>query len=134
MDGYLNDSGHPIFKFSVYGYSKKRSVPLEAMLDTGFTGFLDLPLVYCLKAGLILVSTADYVLADNSVSSTLLCAGTIALEDGTAVVGTISINFKSNRALLGMEFLRKTKSKLEIDTRKGTVNITGLKTPLPKRR
>lgn len=133
MNGYFSNNGHPMFKISVYGYSRKVSIPVEAMLDTGFTGFLSLPLAYCLQAGLILVSTADYVLADDSISSTLLCLGTIVLNDNKDVKGAISISFKSKSALLGMEFLSKLKAKLELDTEKQTVKIIGIKiTPSPR--
>lgn len=127
MNGYFNENGHPVFEFKVYGHGKDWLVPIKAMFDTGFTGFLDLPLIYCLKAGLVLSSTANYVLADNSKKTTLLCLGTIVLGTGREITGTISINFSSDQALLGMDFLHKTKSKLEIDTDRKTVKIVGIK-------
>lgn len=123
-----------MFKISVYGHSPQWSVPVEAMLDTGFTGFLSLPLTSCLRAGLILISTADYTLADGSTSSTLLCLGTITLEDGRKVTGAISVSFKSRDALLGMEFLNKLGEKLELDSALKTVRIVSIKpTPQPKK-
>ncbi len=131
MDGYFSLNGHPMFKISVFGHSDQWTVPVEAMLDTGFTGFLSLPLASCLRAGLILTSTADYTLADGSVNSTLLCLGTIVLEDGKRVTGAISVSFKSRDALLGMEFLNKLGGKLELDSTSKIVRIVDIK-PTPK--
>lgn len=123
MNGFFNSLGHPMFKIKVYGFHQKASVQVDAMFDTGFTGFLSLPLKYCLQSGLILLSTAEYTLADNSKSSTLLCLGTVVLDDRTKVVGAISISFKSVDTLLGMDFLRKLNGKFEVDTANKSVKI-----------
>lgn len=133
MDGYFSSNGHPMFKISVYGHSPEWTVPVDAMLDTGFTGFLSLPLVYCLRAGLILASTADYTLADGSTNSTLLCLGTIVLEGTKKVTGAISVSFKSRDALLGMEFLNKLGSKLELNVVTRSVRIVSNKPALPNK-
>lgn len=124
MNGYFNSLGHPMFKIKVHGYHPNASVQVDAMFDTGFTGFLNLPLKYCLQSGLILLSTAEYTLADNSRSSTLLCLGTVVLDDKIKIVGAISISFKSVDTLLGMDFLRKLDGKLEVDTVNKSVKIT----------
>ncbi len=93
------------------------------MFDTGFTGFLNLPLPQCLQSALILHSTAQYTLADKSLSTTLLCMGTIVLPTNYNIIGAISISFTSNEALLGMEFLHKIKGKLRVDTAHGLAII-----------
>ena len=80
MDGFFNQNGHPIVPIEVYGFSDKISQKFDAMLDTGFSGFLSLPLVYALKVGLILNSTASFVFADGSVQNTLLCLGTVKIK------------------------------------------------------
>ena len=113
MDGFFNQNGHPIIPIEVYGFSKEITQKFDAMLDTGFSGFLSLPLVYALQVGLILNSTADFVLANGSIEHTLLCLGTIKL-DGEFRTGLISIS-KGNNALLGIEFLRKFNKKLQLD-------------------
>lgn len=113
MDGYFNKNRHPIIPIEVYGYSKEITQHFDAMLDTGFTGFLSLPLVYALKVGLILKSTASFTLADGSKDHTLLCFGGIKLnnEDQT---GLISIS-KGEDALLGIDFLIKFNKILHLD-------------------
>jgi predicted aspartyl protease len=121
MDGFFNQNGHPIVPIEVYGFSDKISQKFDAMLDTGFSGFLSLPLVYALKVGLILNSTASFVLADGSVQNTLLCLGTVKIKSEEQA-GLISIS-KGNDVLLGMDFLRKVRKKLHIDCEKRIVRL-----------
>lgn len=54
ITGSLDKLGHPYFQLDVYGISKKNKVTVDAMFDTGFSGFLNLPLTQCLKTGLVL--------------------------------------------------------------------------------
>lgn len=121
MDGFFSQSGHPIISIKVYGFSKEISQEFDAILDTGFSGFLSLPLVYALKVGLILNSTASFVLADGSVQHTLLCLGSIKLNEEERT-GLISIS-KGNDVLLGMDFLKKFKKKLIIDCEKDIIRL-----------
>lgn len=121
MDGSFSPTGHPIFQIEVYGFSDKFSQKFDAMLDTGFSGFLNLPLVYALKIGLILNSTASYTLADGSTQHTLLCLGSIKIGEGVQP-GLISIS-KGSDVLIGMDFLRKFKKKLSLDCEGGTLRL-----------
>lgn len=121
MDGFFSQIGHPIIPIEVYGFSKEVTQKFDAMLDTGFSGFLSLPLVHALKVGLILASTASFTLADGSTDHTLLCYGSVKL-DGEERVGLISIS-KGNDVLLGMEFLRKFKKKLNLDCESNIVRL-----------
>lgn len=121
MDGFFSQNGQPIIPIEVYGFSKEVTQKFDAMLDTGFSGFLSLPLVHALKVGLILASTASFTLADGSTDHTLLCYGGIRLDDDVQV-GLVSIS-KGNDVLLGMEFLRKFKKKLSLDCEANTVRL-----------
>ena len=121
INGYFNQEGRPAFPIGIYGHSIKWLVPVDVVFDTGFTCFLDLPLVYCLKAGLVLASTTQYTLADGSTSVTLLCYGTI-LMGKDSFVGLVSISH-GKHALLGMEFLKKSGLKLEVDRGKDLVQL-----------
>lgn len=121
MDGFFSQNGHPIISIEVYGFSKEITQKFDAMLDTGFSGFLSLPLVYALKVGLILSSTASFTLADGSTDHTLLCFGGIKIN-GDDQIGLISIS-KGNDVLLGMEFLRKFKKKLNLDCESNIVRL-----------
>lgn len=124
MDGFFNQNGHPIIPIKVYGFSKEIMQKFDAILDTGFSGFLSLPLVYAFKVGLILASTASFTLADGSTDHCLLCFGGIKLN-GEEQIGLISIS-KGDDVLLGMEFLRKFKKKLHLDCENNTVRLENM--------
>lgn len=119
MDGFFNQNGHPIIPIEVYGFSKDFTQKFDAMLDTGFSGFLSLPLAYAFKVGLILASTASFTLANGETDHTLLCFGGIKLNSEEQP-GLISIS-KGNDVLLGMEFLRKFNKKLYLDCESSSV-------------
>ena len=104
--GYLDSSGHPHVKVRIWGLAEQFAQEFEAMIDTGFTGFLSMPITAAFPLALTLFGTASYSLADGSVSPKLLGFGTVALEDETAA-GTIVLEPMSSGLLLGMEFLRK---------------------------
>lgn len=120
--GSLNNFNHPIFTIKVFGFSEKNTISVNAMLDTGFSGFLSLPLADCLRTGLILYSTATYTLADGSIDSALLCLGTIFVPT-KKVIGAISIS-KDTNALLGMEFLKNLNATLHLSLSSKIVKIS----------
>lgn len=122
IDGSFSQNGRPVFAIEVYGHSPEWKIPVEAVLDTGFSGFLDLPLEYCLRAGLILTSTATYTLADNRPVSVLLCLGTVTVGK-KKVIGPISINMTGRQALLGIDFLRRAEVKLEVNPAGNTTRL-----------
>lgn len=128
INGFLDKNGHPFFTIEVYGYNSQVAVKVDVMMDTGFTGFLSLPLTYCFQSGLILLSTATYTLADGSSSNTLLCMGTIRVNNISNFTGAISVSFNNPMALIGMDFLNKINGKLMVDTRAKIANIEFPKT------
>lgn len=106
----LNSAGHPIIKIKVWGLSDQFSAEFEALLDTGFTGFLSLPLTAALPLGLTLMSTATYTLADGTSTTSLLALGTVDYE-GQQIFGPISLELNANckDVLVGMEFIKQGK-------------------------
>lgn len=89
------------------------SQTFEAIIDTGFTGFVSMPLSVALPLGLVLYATATFTLADGSKENTFLCLGT-AIMDGRKEVGLVSLS-KGNDILVGTEFLSKFESYLVFD-------------------
>jgi hypothetical protein len=126
--GYLDSNGHPRLTVRINGTSPNVQADVDALLDTGFTGFLMLPIAQALPLGLVLVGTGDYELADGTSVTNFLAKGTVtvcpppalsSLPPGPAppsfpagttmllpetIEGIIVLG--GNGAILGMEFLR----------------------------
>ena len=109
--GYLDKIGHPSLKISVHGIHADLKEDFEAMIDTGFTGFLMMPIMSALPLGLTLMGTSNYTLADNSTSAKLLAIGTVTFNE-EAVSGVIVLESNQCGLLLGMDFLRRAKKSL----------------------
>ncbi len=99
------------------------------MIDTGFAGFLMLPIAQALPLGLALYGTGDYSLADGSSISCFLAEGTIEIRPPSqvpnanidaplsfdtppalqpeSVTGVVVLG--GDGALVGMEFIRGLK-------------------------
>jgi predicted aspartyl protease len=127
--GYLDGRGHPHVKIRVWGLSEQFAQEFEAMIDTGFTGFLSIPITAAFPLAITLFGTTSYMLADGSTSPKLLGFGTVALEDETAH-GTIVLESKSSGLLLGMEFLQKLKKALVVGSN-GVVLVDDHVIPMP---
>lgn len=108
--GYFANSGSPAVKIRVSGPITKGK-EFEAILDTGFTGFLSMPLVQAIAVGLILHGTTTISLADGSTSYRLTARGMVNIE-GESNVGVVILEPSSNELLLGMAFLRQFKRAL----------------------
>lgn len=139
--GYLDGNGHPCIKVSIWGLARAFSHEFEAMIDTGFTGFLSIPISSAFPLGLTLYGTTTYTLADGSASPKLLGFGTVAIEAGTAgeeaAHGVIVLEANSSGLLLGMDFLHKLNKSL-IVTKSGVwlidepASTTATTAPAPK--
>jgi len=82
-----------------------QAVEFDAILDTGFTGFICMPLLRALPLGLMLYGTTSVELADGS-SSWKLTAKGMAEVEGEKRVGVVVLEPSANDILLGMAFLR----------------------------
>ena len=118
--GYLDKLGHPNVKIKIWGLSEQFAQEFEAMIDTGFTGFLSMPLTAAFPLALTLFGTTSYTLADGSTSPKLLGYGAVELE-GEKAQGSIVLEANSNGLLLGMEFLRGLNKALVLSPKNGVV-------------
>ena len=108
--GSFAKSGSPALKIAVSGpITPGRDY--EAILDTGFTGFLSMPLVQAIAVGLVLYGTTVVSLADGSTAYRLTAQGMVKVG-GEKEVGVVILEPDSNELLLGMGFLRLFKKAL----------------------
>jgi hypothetical protein len=78
--GYVDNDGHPRITIHIRGTHPTEVLEVDALVDTGFTGFLMLPVMQALPLGLALYGTGDYNLADGSPISCFLAQGTIEVR------------------------------------------------------
>ena len=94
----------------------------EAIIDTGFTGFIQLPIAHAMSLSLPLEGTNTVTLADESevVMLTAMVEATILgkTESGVALLST-----SSDSILVGMDFLRRFRKALVISEKSGVVLI-----------
>jgi predicted aspartyl protease len=112
----------PTIQITVDGILKDVHCPIQAGIDTGFTGFLSLPFPEAFKPGLILKGVMSLTLADGSTQHQLCCLGAVEFE-GKSEVGVIIMS-TSNDALVGIEFLRQFKLQLIVDAYNKTFTLT----------
>ena len=105
LTGSFNNSGSPVIKIAVYGLFEQSKQEFEAIVDTGFSGFLSMPIVQAFPLGLVLTGTTATILADGSKSFKLTALGKVVVGDQTEV-GLILLNIGSSDILIGMEFLK----------------------------
>lgn len=127
--GSFNSSGSPTIEIAVSG-PVTDPTSFTAMVDTGFSGFLLLPILEAFPVGLILRGTIPITLADGSSQTKLTCLGEIHF-DGKTELGLIIIEWQSTDILVGMDFLRKFKLKLIVDAPNGIVELTKSKPSSP---
>ena len=112
--GYFDTAGNPCLKFHLMGvFNDPPGIEFNAIIDTGFSGFLVIPIVRAFPLGLPLNGTTSAVLADGSKSTclTALCKLTIGTQTKG---GVVMLQAASNDALLGMDFLRAFKLSLVV--------------------
>lgn len=128
MRGSLNPNQSPKISVKLSGVLGKPQL-FEAIIDTGFTGSVSMPLVIALPLGFVLFSTANFTLADGSTENTFLCLGTIEIE-GVQKKIIISLS-KGNDILLGTELLALFGTKFELDYLNNNFNFKPQTKPTP---
>ncbi len=100
------------------GISKK----INALIDSGFNGYLQIPFVEALPLGLVLVGVQATTLADGSTTSHLVCRGRVCV-DGKCIDTTIDIQ-QANIVLLGTKLLKELGKIFVLDCSRGKVEVT----------
>jgi clan AA aspartic protease len=96
------------------------SMRITAIIDTGFDGYVCLPTSFAVQLGLELVSQGSVELADGTVKTELLFAGSVGFLGGTRPVQIYLTD--SEDALIGTSLLADCR--LLIDFRAGSVRLS----------
>ena len=107
VDWSFNHAESPRVKIGLNGASPHASKEFDAIVDTGFTGFISMPMKDAIPLGLILSGTTSTTLADGSSSHKLTALGTATVgEESNLGVVLLSLGSGPSDVLVGMEFLR----------------------------
>lgn len=98
-------SGHPYIEVLVSTDQKTTGQKLTALVDTGFSGFLSVPVMTASLLGLKAHSTARYTLANGKLSDPIpLAHGYACLEGDKFVQGLFCLSENAS-AVVGVDFL-----------------------------
>lgn len=118
ITGRINQALSPILRITVYG--NKGEVTVDGILDTGFDGFICLPIAVAVPLGLELINVTDSELADGTVvEDELVFAGKV-LWDGEVIDVDVVLT-KSADTLIGTVMLMNSDVRLNFHT--GEVRI-----------
>ena len=106
------------------------SPKLTAVVDTGFDGFLQVPLAEGIKANLMLWSVGGAKLADGRIVKNLQCFGSVKFG-GKTVTGIITLTETGTDCLIGMEFLSGLEMDVSLSIKDKTIEFTDRATPPP---
>jgi predicted aspartyl protease len=95
----------------------------RCLIDTGFSGFLAIPLAEAFPLGLILQGTTSFKFADGTTHEKLIGYGKVSLGSRTEV-GSVVLEPQGWQALLGLGFLRSFELGLVLDVVHESVTLT----------
>jgi predicted aspartyl protease len=113
MIGSTGPDGSPVIRISIEGVRSVRH-DFDAILDTGFTGFVSMSVQDAFPLGLVLHSIDRVVYADGRDQERFIAVGTVRLGKDSRE-GYIHLEPSSGEILLGMEFLRAFHFSLLLD-------------------
>lgn len=91
MESFFDRNGHPKVKLTVGG--RKRSGDIDAVLDTGFDGYLSLPVSMAVQLGLELIGTDTVQYADGRTARELVFTDSVEALAGTALFSGMKVSF-----------------------------------------
>lgn len=119
--GHFDQRGNACLKLHLCGVRHDPpGVEFEAIIDTGFTGFIQLPLSHAMSLSLPLEGTNVVTLADES-KLVMLTAMVDATLLGRTESGVALLSTSSDSILVGMDFLRRFRRALVVSKAVGVV-------------
>lgn len=113
MNGYVDEYFQPKLKIKAKGLRK--TIEMEAVIDTGFDAELCLPVSIAIQLGLELTGGQYFELADGSIKHELVFAGEVIFEAKEIPV-EISVT-NADDALIGIGLLKNKKLIINFPTR-----------------
>lgn len=121
--GHFDENGNACLNFHLRGVKHAPpGVEFNGIIDTGFTGFIQLPMPHAIALSLPLEGTNVVTLADNSTQVLLTALGEATLL-GRTEVGVILLSMSASEVLLGMDFLRHFERALVVSKNLGVVLV-----------
>ena len=112
--GSYDERGNPCIHFRIHGVKHAPPGPRhQGIVDTVFSGFLQIPLVRAFALGLPLEGTVTVTLADSSQATELTALAQVT-PGGETLVGIVVLSATSDEILLGMDFLRRFRRALVV--------------------
>lgn len=118
IKGTIRPTGTPLLPLRIIGKSDEFTI--DGILDTGFDGFLCLPIPIAVRLGLQLIDVASSELADGSVVENDLVFAGRAEWDGSVKDVDVLLTHAED-ALIGTSFLEDCR--VHLDYVAGTVEI-----------
>jgi len=84
--GSFDANGNPTLKINVSGVYSTTPVEFVGIIDTGFSGFLSMPMLQAFPLGLPLTGTTSAILADGQTQNKLLASAKVTI-DGIDQIG-----------------------------------------------
>jgi predicted aspartyl protease len=113
--GHFDERGNPCLKFRIRGVAPE-GLELSGTIDTGFTGFIQVPIEHAFRLRLPLEGSASYTLADGSTGSNYTAIGHVTFG-GVELEGVITLEPYDADILIGLAFLRQFKLALTISSK-----------------
>lgn len=104
ITGVIRETGTPVIALHIMG-TREGETTVEGILDTGFDGFLCLPIPIAVSLGLELIDATDTELADGTIVEDDLVFAGRAEWDGTVMDVEIVLT-RSADVLIGTAFLK----------------------------
>lgn len=121
IEGRVNANGEATINLILYGYAGEEQT-VEAIIDTGFTGYLSLPAALIDRLGLSWLGRAQALLADGSLHVFDMYIGTVMWNGQHR---TIEVDEADTDPLAGMGLLRGHSLRVDV-IENGIVRIEAL--------
>ena len=103
IPGSFDTAGNAVVKIQITGDLGNKEY--TAIIDTGFSGFVVIPLAEMIPLGLRTEGAASVMLGNGTIIDNLVARGSVTLGSQTQS-GTVLLDETSNDILIGMSFLR----------------------------